>query len=78
MHKGGIQSYKPDFSLSGENKFAQIMRVIGMTPWAFIGFESISHSASNFGWNQYCHKYHQQIITYEKPTKKTPFLILPN
>ena len=48
MHKGGIQSYKPDFSLTGENKFAQVMRIIGMTPWAFIGFESISHSTNNF------------------------------
>ena len=48
MHQGGIQSYKPDFSLAEENKFSQVMRIIGMTPWAFIGFESISHSTSNF------------------------------
>ena len=48
MHKGGIESYKPDFSLVSENKFTQVMHVIGMTPWAFIGFESISHSSNNF------------------------------
>lgn len=48
MHQGGIESYKPDFSLSGENEFVQVVRVIGMTPWAFIGFESISHSAGHF------------------------------
>ena len=51
MHKGGIQSYKPDFSLVSENKFAQVMHVIGMTPWAFIGFESISHSSNNFNFS---------------------------
>ena len=49
MHQGGIQSYKPHFSLSGKNKIVQVMHIIGMTPWAFIGFESISHSADNFG-----------------------------
>ena len=52
MHKGGIQSYKPDFSLTGENEFVQIVRVIGMTPWAFIGFESISHSSKHFSFVQ--------------------------
>ena len=48
MHQGGIESYKPHFSLTGKNKFVQVMHIIGMTPWAFIGFESISHSSSNF------------------------------
>ena len=48
MHKGGIESYKPDFSMSGESKLKQVLRVIGMTPWAFIGFEGISHSSKNF------------------------------
>ena len=49
MHQGGVQSYKPHFSLTENNKFVQVMHIIGMTPWAFIGFESISHSADNFG-----------------------------
>ena len=52
MHKGGIASYKPDFSLRTENKFVQIFRVVGMAPWAFIGFESISHSSGNFKFSQ--------------------------
>lgn len=52
MHQGGIQSYKPDFALTGENKFSQVIRVIGMTPWAYIGFESISHSSKNFKFSQ--------------------------
>ena len=52
MHQGGIESYKPDFSLNGENRFVQIFRVVGMAPWAFIGFESISHSSKNFKFAQ--------------------------
>ena len=48
MHQGGIQSYEPHFSKSGENEFLQIFRVITMSPWAFIGFENISHSSHNF------------------------------
>ena len=47
-HKGGIETYKPVFAPNGENEFVQIARVISMTPWAFIGFESISHSSRNF------------------------------
>ena len=47
-HQGGVDTYKPDFAPSGENEFIQIARVISMTPWAFIGFESISHSSKNF------------------------------
>ncbi len=43
MHKGGIDTYKPDFAPDGNNEFLQIVGVVGMMPWAFIGFESISH-----------------------------------
>ena len=48
MHKGGFQTYLPHFARSKENEFTQIVRAVGMTPWAFIGFESISHSAGHF------------------------------
>ena len=48
MHKGGIETYKPVFAPTGENEFVQIARVVSMTPWAFIGFENISHSSRNF------------------------------
>ena len=48
MHQGGVESYKPDFAPSEENGFLQVFRIITMTPWAFIGFESISHSSKNF------------------------------
>ena len=48
MHEGGMESYQPAFAPSDDNEFVQIARVISMTPWAFIGFESISHSSRNF------------------------------
>ena len=48
MHQGGVQTYEPSFAPTGENEFLQVMRIISMTPWAFIGFESISHSSKNF------------------------------
>ena len=53
MHQGGVASYKPDFAPSEDNGFVQIFRVITMTPWAFIGFESISHTSKNF---KFAHK----------------------
>ena len=51
-HQGGIETYKPHFAPTNENEFIQIMRVVSMTPWAFIGFENISHSARNFKFNK--------------------------
>jgi len=48
MHNGGIQTYQPDFAPNGINEFNQVLSVIGMMPWAFIGFESISHSSKDF------------------------------
>ena len=48
MHKGGIESYKPDFAPDGNNEFMQIIGVVGMMPWAYIGFENISHHSKDF------------------------------
>lgn len=48
MHQGGIATYKPDFAPTGQNEFFQIIGVVGMMPWAFIGFESISHQSKDF------------------------------
>ncbi|MBO6279998.1 MAG: amino acid permease [Bacilli bacterium] len=48
MHQGGVESYKPDFALNGNNEFNQIISVIGMMPWAFIGFENISHFSKDY------------------------------
>lgn len=48
MHKGGVSTYKPDFAPNGNSEIKQIIGVVGMIPWAFIGFESISHQSKNF------------------------------
>ena len=48
MHQGGVETYKPDFAPDGNNEFLQVLGVVGMMPWAFIGFESISHSSKDF------------------------------
>ena len=48
MHKGGIESFKPAFAPTSDNEFTQVIGVVGMMPWAFIGFESISHSSKDF------------------------------
>lgn len=52
MHQGGVDTYMPHFAPNGENEFIQVMRIVTMTPWAFIGFESISHSSKNFSFSQ--------------------------
>ena len=48
MHKGGIESFKPAFAPTDDNEFTQVIGVVGMMPWAFIGFESISHFSKDF------------------------------
>ena len=47
VNKGGFSSLKPAFSQSGSPS-AQIIGIVILAPWAFIGFESISHSSSEF------------------------------
>ncbi len=37
----------PAFS-TGKNRFMQIFSIVALTPWAFVGFESVSHSAGSF------------------------------
>ncbi len=45
--KGGLSSLAPAFSSDRGNAF-QIFGIMALTPWAFVGFESISHSAPEF------------------------------
>ncbi len=46
----GTQSIvKPAFSgLSGSAPFMQVVHLIALTPWAYVGFESVSHSSKEF------------------------------
>ena len=46
-HNGGLPAIKPLFSDSGDPA-VQILGIVILAPWAFIGFESISHSTSEF------------------------------
>ena len=48
MHQGGLEAFKPAFAPDGNDEFVQVIGVVGMMPWAFIGFESISHSSKDF------------------------------
>lgn len=44
---GGLASITPGFA-PGRSRLTGVFTIIAMGPWAFIGFESISHSAEEF------------------------------
>ena len=39
---------KPDFSPKSQGPVGQIIHIIVLAPWAFVGFESVSHSSGEF------------------------------
>ncbi len=45
---GGHSIPRPYFSNNGGSTFRQIFTIIALSPWAFVGFESISNSAEGF------------------------------
>ena len=47
IHRGGLGGIAPAFSSQGDPA-AQVLTIVILAPWAFIGFESISHSAGEF------------------------------
>ena len=47
VHRGGLAGITPAFSSQGDPA-AQVLTIVILAPWAFIGFESISHSAGEF------------------------------
>ncbi len=47
MHGGAQKSFAP-LMLGDKNAISQIVKVSLMTPWAFIGFESVSNSTEEF------------------------------
>ncbi|WP_316631882.1 amino acid permease [uncultured Ruminococcus sp.] len=47
IRRGGFGDITPAFSAQGD-PFSQILTIVILAPWAFIGFESISHSAEEF------------------------------
>ena len=49
-HQGGMSTLKPSYA-PGTVPAGGIMNIIFLAPWAFVGFESISHSASEFSFS---------------------------
>ncbi len=47
IRRGGLGGITPAFSSQGD-PFSQILTIVILAPWAFIGFESVSHSAEEF------------------------------
>ena len=47
-HEGGLATTAPAFSPNGTNPVAQILRIVALSPWLFVGFESISHASGEF------------------------------
>ena len=48
VHNGGFKGIEPLFAQGGEDPAVQVLGMIILAPWAFVGFESISHSAGEF------------------------------
>lgn len=46
-HNGGLAGMEQPFSANG-SAATQIISIVILTPWAFIGFESVSHSTEEF------------------------------
>ncbi len=51
VRRGGLGDITPAFSSQGK-PMSQILAIVLLAPWAFIGFESISHSAEEFRFRQ--------------------------
>ncbi|MBQ6928494.1 MAG: amino acid permease [Oscillospiraceae bacterium] len=45
--QGGLSSLAPAFA-PGRSPFTGVLTIVAMAPWAFVGFESISHSVPEF------------------------------
>ena len=46
-HTGGVSGFAPAFA-NGKGAVLQIVAIVALAPWAFVGFESVSHSAEEF------------------------------
>ena len=48
-HDGGIESIQPAFAPGGGCAVLQVLRIVSVAPWLFVGFETISQSTDEFG-----------------------------
>ena len=46
-HQGGVSGFAPAFA-KGKGAALQVFAIVALAPWAFVGFESVSHSAEEF------------------------------
>ena len=51
-HEGGLASMAPAFSPNGTGEATQVLRILAMMPWAFLGFEAVTHSAPEFAFSR--------------------------
>ncbi|MBP5543340.1 MAG: amino acid permease [Kiritimatiellae bacterium] len=47
-HKGGVAAMAPAYSPNGPSHIWQILRIVALSPWLFVGFEGISHASGEF------------------------------
>ena len=47
-HEGGLAAMVPAFSPSGAMPAVQVLRILAMIPWAYVGFEAISLYSAEF------------------------------
>ena len=47
-HEGGLADMAPAFAPDGKGPVVQILSILAMMPWAFVGFEAVSHSSGEF------------------------------
>lgn len=43
-----LPNLEPLFANNGEGHFEQILSIVALAPWAYVGFESVSHSTEEF------------------------------
>ncbi len=48
VHVGGAQTLAPAFSPTGGGRLSQILGIVIISPWLFIGFETISNTSGEF------------------------------
>ena len=46
----GLYHFRPYFA-PGQNPFAEVFKIATLAPWAFVGFESVSHSTEEFNFS---------------------------
>lgn len=72
IHRGGLSNLYPKFSSDGM-PVVQVFEIAVLAPWAYIGFESISHSAKEF---KFSRKITLPIIIFALLTAALAYIML--